>query len=204
MFLALVGVRAFTGRLAGAPSAPAVQPQFAKSRQIGVPFGVLGRRALTYTSDAPLSRLVVLGFSAGFRIIDRGGDHISAADPFAEVDHAATVGAEREVRIAGQNNLAAGGTSERSGLFLRHGGSQARSQAPRIEHFGPRPIAQVYNTIGRGSAQTNSGNAAASCYPETCPQDNPHTPRPRLGSVRSNPLLDGLPSQWGLDGCLLR
>src|SRR6266480_6463853 len=83
-----------------------------------------GFRSFPDTSDAPLSRLVVLGFAV--RIVERSGDHVAPADPFAEINQAAAVRAERKIRLSCQQNLAAGGTTERSGLLLRHGRSQVR------------------------------------------------------------------------------
>src|ERR1043165_495482 len=57
------------------------------------------------------------GFGVGF--LDGAGDHISAAGPFAEIDQAATLGAEREVGFVAQHDLAAGGTSQAAD-FARH------------------------------------------------------------------------------------
>src|SRR6266542_2784491 len=76
--------------------------------------------SLPHTSDAPLSRLVVLGFAARLRIVYRRGDHVAPADPFAEVDDPAAVRAERKIGLAGQHDLAAGGTTERWRSFPGH------------------------------------------------------------------------------------
>ncbi len=57
-------------------------------------------------------------------ILDGRGDFVVAAGPFAEVDAAAAVGAEREVFAGGEDDVAAGGAAEgldsgRCG-FVRH------------------------------------------------------------------------------------
>jgi hypothetical protein len=54
------------------------------------------------------------------RIIDLGGDYISAAGPLAQVDGAAAVAAEREVFLRPQHKRAADRTAKRKWLFLRH------------------------------------------------------------------------------------
>src|SRR4051812_47851635 len=47
-----------------------------------------------------------------FRVRHRCGDHIAPAGPFAEIDHAAALGTERELRVAAQNELAAYRTTQ--------------------------------------------------------------------------------------------
>src|SRR5436190_21277450 len=47
-----------------------------------------------------------------FRVADRRGDDVTAAGPLAEIDGAATLGAEREILVAAQNELAADGTTQ--------------------------------------------------------------------------------------------
>src|SRR5205823_12491455 len=46
-------------------------------------------------------------------VLDRAGDFIVSAGPFAEIDAAAAVGAEREVFAAGEDDGPAGGTAQR-------------------------------------------------------------------------------------------
>jgi hypothetical protein len=56
-------------------------------------------------------------------VLDRGGDFVVAARPFAEVDAAAAVGAEGEVFAACEHQGAAGGAAQRfrfRGGRLRH------------------------------------------------------------------------------------
>jgi hypothetical protein len=47
------------------------------------------------------------------RVLDGGGDFVIAGGPFAEVDAAATVAAEGEVLVGGEDDGAAGGTAKR-------------------------------------------------------------------------------------------
>ena len=54
------------------------------------------------------------------RIVDLGGDHVSAAGPLAQVDSAAAVAAEGEVFLRPQHKRAADRTAKREQLFLRH------------------------------------------------------------------------------------
>ena len=55
-------------------------------------------------------------------VLDWGGDFVVAGGPFAEVDAAAAVGAEREVFASGEDDIAAGGTAE--GFDFRVGSSR--------------------------------------------------------------------------------
>jgi hypothetical protein len=45
-------------------------------------------------------------------VLDRGGDFVIAAGPFAEVDAATAIRAEREVFALGKDDVAAGGAAE--------------------------------------------------------------------------------------------
>lgn len=61
---------------------------------------------------------VAVGFGAGeffevVGVLDGGGDLVVSAGPFAEVEDAAAVGAEGEVRVGGEDDFAAGGAEER-------------------------------------------------------------------------------------------
>ena len=71
---------------------------------------------------------MAVGLGAGeffeeVRVLDGGGDLVVAGGPLAEVDTAATVAAEGEVFVGGEDDGAAGGAAERfdfrSGVF-RH------------------------------------------------------------------------------------
>ena len=56
-------------------------------------------------------------------VLDGGGDFVVAAGPFAKVDAAAAVGAEREVFVLLEDQRAAGGAAQRFGFRsgrLRH------------------------------------------------------------------------------------
>jgi hypothetical protein len=95
--------------------------------------------AFAETSDAAqlvliVPGLIVLGFAAGFGIIDGRGDDVASADPPAEINDPATVGAEREIRIGGEDDLAAGWATERC-LFLRHGTGNTRFQSFKVSRL---------------------------------------------------------------------
>ena len=52
-------------------------------------------------------------------VLNGGGDLVVSAGPFAQVEDAATVGAEGEVLVGGEDYFAAGGAEE----SFRHGGT---------------------------------------------------------------------------------
>jgi hypothetical protein len=58
-------------------------------------------------------------------VLDRGGDFVVAAGPFAEVEATAAVGAEGEVFATGEDDVAAGGAAK--GLDLSHDGIYFKS-----------------------------------------------------------------------------
>jgi len=64
-------------------------------------------------------RMGIVGVD-GFRIVQRTGNYITAAGPLAQIDQAAAVAAERELRITGQHELLTGGTSRRFNALFRH------------------------------------------------------------------------------------
>src|SRR5215469_9244025 len=73
----------------------------------------------------------------GLRIVQRRGDDVSAARPLAEVNGAATLAAEGEVRIAGEDEFFAGGTPEAArALLLYHRLPTERARPGR--NRGPR------------------------------------------------------------------
>jgi hypothetical protein len=56
-----------------------------------------------------------------FWVIQRRRNHIPAARPFTQVDQAASITAEREIRITGEHKLAAGRAPQTDFTFSRHG-----------------------------------------------------------------------------------
>jgi hypothetical protein len=75
--------------------------------------GTLFLRALVFVVV-----FVAVGLGAGefFKevgVLDGGGDLVVAGGPFSQVDAAATVAAEGEVFVCGEDDGAAGGTAER-------------------------------------------------------------------------------------------
>lgn len=68
--------------------------------------------------------LLLLGVLEIFKEVgveDGGGDFVVPGGPFAEVDHAAAVGAEGEVFAGGEDDFAAGGAEEGFGRGVDHG-----------------------------------------------------------------------------------
>jgi hypothetical protein len=75
----------------------------------------------------------VLGFATGFRIIHGRRDDVVAAGPFAEIDNAATITAEGEFGVGAKDDLAAGGTAERTEFLLRHKANSRGSSRIRTD-----------------------------------------------------------------------
>ena len=67
-----------------------------------------------------LPRLLLRQVLKQLRIVDLGGDHISAAGPLAQVDGAAAVAAEGKVLIRPEHKRAADGAAQGNWFFLRH------------------------------------------------------------------------------------
>src|SRR5581483_530109 len=81
------------------------------------------------SSDAHISAVVFVTFvvisvfeASFFRVGNRSGDHVSAARPLAQVNQAASFGAERELRIAAQHYFLASRAAQAANFLLRHGG----------------------------------------------------------------------------------
>src|SRR3954451_11782982 len=79
-----------------------VGPRWLAEGSVGVGVAVLAKR-----------------FEIGF--LDRTGDHVASAGPFAQVDQPATLRAERKIRLSAQDDLATGGTTQAADFVSGHG-----------------------------------------------------------------------------------
>src|SRR5215469_5004905 len=137
----ITGIRANTGSCVASPhqsSTVASEPHVpGAGRKRPTPKKVATVPAFEDASVGLFAMAFRIAGIVGLRVVQRRGDDVSAACPLAEVNGAATLAAEGELRIAGEDEFFAGGTPETaSALLLYHRLPTERGR--RGSNRGPR------------------------------------------------------------------
>src|SRR6185437_3785081 len=106
------------------PSACGSSPASPTSQKRDVGYSIRAARSLVVSgvlqAGAGLAVAQAFEFVEQLGVVDGRADDIRSAGPLAEVDTAASVGAEGHILTASEHECAAGGTAQRFGFRLGH------------------------------------------------------------------------------------